>query len=133
MFVLISFVITTIHNISSPVYTLYILPIVITGIYAVPRLTMRTGILSICLFLSAEFLIPWNPSQNTIFESPLRLLGIVLIFSLLVMFTLIFTIGMYYLEKKNIASINLELERYELEQQLYIDELFLIDWPLILI
>lgn len=97
MFVLISFVITTIHNISSPVYTLYILPIVITGIYAVPRLTMRTGILSICLFLSAEFLIPWNPSQNTIFESPLRLLGIVLIFALLVMFTLIFTIGMYYL------------------------------------
>lgn len=123
MFVLISFVITTIHNISSPVYTLYILPIVITGIYAVPRLTMRTGILSICLFLSAEFLIPWNPSQTTIFNSPLRLLGIVLIFALLVMFTLICTRGMYYLEKKNIASINLELESYELEQQLYIDEL----------
>lgn len=123
MFVLICFVITTIHNISSPVYALYILPIVITGIYAVPHLTMQTGILSISLFLCAEFLIAWNPYQNTVFESPLRLLGIVLIFALLVMFTLICTTGMYYLQKKNIASINLELEREELEQKLHIDEL----------
>lgn len=123
MFVLICFVIKTIHNISSPVYALYILPTVITGIYAVPHLTMQTGILSISLFLCAEFLIAWNPYQNTVFESPLRLLGIVLIFALLVMFTLICTTGMYYLQKKNIASINLELEREELEQKLHIDEL----------
>jgi len=106
MFVLICFVITTIHNISSPVYALYILPIVITGIYASPHLTMQTGILSISLFLSAEFLIAWNPYQNTVFESPLRLLGIVLIFALLVMFTLICTTGMYYLQYYSYKCIN---------------------------
>ncbi|WP_414841980.1 GGDEF domain-containing protein [Enterococcus saccharolyticus] len=63
------------------------------------------------------------PVKQSIFDSPLRMIGIILIFITLVLFATTCIISMNFLKKKNTVSINLEIERYELEHRLRFDEL----------
>lgn len=51
------------------------------------------------------------------------MIGIILIFITLVLFATTCIISMNFLKKKNTVSINLEIERYELEHRLRFDEL----------
>lgn len=119
----VAFVITSIHNIYSPIYMIYLISIVLTSIYSNHNLTRNMSCLSIVLFLLSEFVIVWDPIKQSIFESPLRLVSIILIFITLLLFSVTCIISMDFLRKKNTVSINLEIERYELEHRLRFDEL----------
>ena len=79
--------------------------------------------LSIVLFLLSEFVIVWDPIKQSIFDSSLRLVSIILIFITLLLFSVTCIISMDFLRKKNAVSINLEIERYELKHRLRFDEL----------
>lgn len=120
---LICCVLTTVHNIFIPIYAVYLIPIVLTGVYAKPHLTKVIGILSACLFYISEFVIKWDPNTTDFFTNPMRRIGIILLFILVIIFTILCVIGMYFLQKKYIASINLEIEHQRLEYQLRFDEL----------
>lgn len=119
----ICFVLTTVHNIYTPIYAIYLIPILLTTVYASPKLTKSLGITSVVLFLISEFVIHWDPNAQNIFTSPLRLIGIILLFSLLLSFSILSVIATNYLQQKYKASIDLEVERHHLEQQLRFDEL----------
>lgn len=69
----VAFVITTIHNIYSPIYMIYLISIVLTSIYSNHRLTKSIGFLSIGLFLLSEFVITWDPVKQSIFDSPFEI------------------------------------------------------------
>ncbi|KAF1305074.1 GGDEF domain-containing protein [Candidatus Enterococcus willemsii] len=119
----ICFILTTAHNIFIPIYAVYLISIVLTGVYAKPNLTKIIGILSISLFFISEFIIKWDPNTPDFFTNPMRRIGIILLFILILIFTILCVIGMYFLQKKYIASINLEIEHQRLEYQLQFDEL----------
>lgn len=120
---LISFVLTTTHNIFTPIYITYLIPIVLTVIYTVPRLTSTISISSLALFFLSEFVLIWDPNKETIFESPIRLTEIILLFVIMLIFSIICIISVRFLQQKNSASIELEMERLTLEHQLRFDEL----------
>ncbi len=120
---LICFVLTTVHNIYTPIYAVYLVPILLAGVYADHQLTKMLGGTSLALFFLSEFVISWDKSKQSALTNPLRLVGIVVLFLLIGISSVLCILSVNYIQNKYAESLNLELERHQLEQQLQFDEL----------
>ena len=123
IFVLICFVLFTIHIVFSALYFIFVVAILLTTIYADYLLTSITATLSIISLIISELFIKWDIDKVSIFTNAIRLGDFIIAIFLLLGFSAVCMIVIYYEREKNAASIQKERERYELEQKLKIDDL----------
>lgn len=123
VFVLLCFVLYTVHSAFISVSFIFLIAIMLTTIYANYQVTSVTAALSIFSFVVSERFTLWDPDRETIFESTVRMGSFVVAIVTMASFFALCIIVIYYERKKNIASIQIELERHHLQQRLQVDEM----------
>lgn len=123
MFPIICFVIYTVHSAFIAAFAIFLIGILLTMIYASYKVTAVTSVVSIVLFVISELFITWDFDKPSVFESTIRLVDFLVGFFTLLTFSFACLIGVHYERKKNAASIQIELEKYQLWQKLQVDEM----------
>lgn len=121
--VAICFILFTVHNAFTATYYIFTVPILLTVIYASYRLTGVTAAASITALVISELFLKWDVDKASIFDSTLRFGDFLLSIFILVAISFVCMVLICYEQKKNTASIQMQLERKQLEQSLQIDEL----------
>ena len=122
-FVAICFVLFSVHNAFTATYYIFTVAIVLTAIYASYRITYITAGASLSALVISELFIQWDVDKISIFESTLRLGDFLISIFILLAFSVVCMILIHYEQKKNMASIQLQIERQQLQQSLQVDEL----------
>ena len=123
VFVVICFVLFTVHSAFTATYYIFGIAIAITVIYAsynVTSVTVLASILSLCV---SEIFIKWDLDKVSIFESTLRLGDFLISFFILIAFSMLCMVAINYEQKKNEASVLIEIERHQLRQSAQVDEM----------
>lgn len=123
MFVAISFTLFTVHSAFTATYYIFSGAILLTAIYADYSITLPIVFLSMASLILSELFIPWDTDKISIFESTLRMGNFCVALIILSAFSMICLVAIRYMQRKNIASIQLEKERELLQQSLRLDEL----------
>lgn len=123
LLVAIAFVLFTVHTIFAASYFIFAIAILLTAGYTCYRVTAVTTAASILGFVVSELFIVWDTEKSIIFNSALRLGDFLVGLFILLAFSFTCMVFIHYQRKKNMASIQLELERYHLEKKLEIDEM----------
>lgn len=123
IFVVICFVLFTVHSAFTSTYYIFGLAIVITVIYASYSVTNITAIASIVALCISEIFIKWDVDKTSIFDSTLRLGNFLISFFVLIAFSMVCMVAIHYERKKNQASIQIEMERHLLQQSAQVDEM----------
>ncbi len=122
-FVMICFLIFSVHIIFSALYFIFAIPILLTIIYGNYKLTSITAITSIASVTISELFIKWDSEKLSIFENDTRMAEFVVSLSILVAFSAVCMVVIHFEKEKNVASIQKEMERYKLKQKIQTDEL----------
>ncbi len=122
-FVAICFVLFSVHNAFTATYYIFTVAIVLTAIYASYRITCITAAASLSSLVISELFIQWDVDKISIFESTLRLGDFLISIFILLAFSVVCMILIRYEQKKNMASIQLQMERQQLQQSLQVDAL----------
>lgn len=123
MFVLICFILFTIHSAFTALYFIFAFPILLTTIYGSYRLTTITSLLSMAGLVISEIFIKWDVDKVSILQDGIRLGDFFISIFVLVTFYAICIIVIRFEKEKNVAGTQKEVERYKLQQRLQIDEL----------
>lgn len=123
MFVVICFILFTIHIIFSALYFVFAGAILLTTIYGNYKLTTITAIFSVMAVTFSEIHLKWDSSKLSIFESSTKLSNFVISLFMLFAFAAICMVVIRFEREKNAASIIKEMERYQLQERVQIDEL----------
>jgi diguanylate cyclase (GGDEF) domain len=123
MFVMICFVLFSVHIIFSVLYFLFALPILLTTIYCSYRLTIVIAIASIAADIISELFVKWDSEKVSILVSGDRLADFIISLCFLIAFSIVCIIVIRFEKEKNAASIQKELQRFRLEQKILTDEL----------
>ena len=121
--VVIFFIIFTVHSAFVSLYFIFAVSILLTAIYANYKLTTVTAILSLASVISSELFIQWDTDKISVLENGISLSNFLISLFVLISFFLISLVIIYFEKAKNAASLQKEIERYELRQRLQIDEL----------
>lgn len=119
----ICFVFFTVHNTFTAIYYIFSLAIMLTVIYANYRLTVTTALVSIAAVTISELFIVWDLDRTSVFDSTYRLSNFIIALLVLVAFSMACMIVIRFEQKKNKASIKIEIERKQLQDIVQIDEL----------
>jgi diguanylate cyclase len=122
-FVAICFVLFTAHNAFTATYYIFTVSILLTAIYASYRITSVTAAASISALLISELFIQWDVDKISIYESTLRLGDFLISIFILLAFSIVCMVLIRYEQKKNMASIQMQIERQRLQLSLQVDEL----------
>ncbi len=122
-FVMICFIIFSVHIIFSALYFIFAIPILLTMIYGNYKLTSITAITSIVSLTISELFVTWDSEKLNILENVDRLADFVVSISILVAFSAVCMVVIRFEKEKNAASIQKEMERYKLKQKIQTDEL----------
>ncbi|QIB69927.1 GGDEF domain-containing protein [Aminipila butyrica] len=123
VFVCINFVLFTVHSAFSTIYYILAIAILLTIIYAnywVTAVTAATGILSMVI---SELFIQWDLDKVSLFHSTYRLSEFLVALITLSAFSVACMVIIRFERKKNSASIRKEIERRQLQQRVYLDEM----------
>jgi diguanylate cyclase len=123
MFVIICFIIFTVHSAFTALYFIFAAPILLTMTYGSYRLTTVTYLVSLIGFIASELFIQWDVDKISIFNDGIRLGNFFISIFVLSAFYGICSIAIHFEKEKNAAVVQKELERYKLQQRLQIDEL----------
>jgi diguanylate cyclase (GGDEF)-like protein len=123
LFVVICFVLFTVHVAFSALYFIFALPIMLTIIYADYHLTVITSALSMVGMVTSELFITWDLDKVNIFEDSIRLVDFLISLFILLAFSTVSMVVIRFEREKNAASIQKELERQQLQKKLQMDEL----------
>ncbi len=123
VFVLICFVLLTIHIIFVSSYFIFIVPILLTTIYVDYKLTVATSALSITAIICSELFIKWDIDKISIFDSTARLGEFLVAIFITLAFSAVCMVVINFEKKKNDASIQKDIEKHTLVKKLRIDEL----------
>jgi len=105
--------------------TIYIFAVVamLTTIYSNYKLTIITLATSFIAIFVAEFFIFWDFDRANIFDDSLRMGNFLVAIFILVAFTIILIIILRFEQRKNKASIQMEVERQQLQKIVQVDEM----------
>lgn len=123
LLVLICFILFTVHSAFTALYFLFALPILMTTIYVDYKLTMITSTLSIMGLIISELFLKWDIDKESILFNGIRLGNFLISLFVLIVFGAICMLVVRFEKQKNEASMQKEIERYNLQQRLQIDEL----------
>jgi len=123
MFSFICFILVTAHSVFVITFFIFSVAIMLTLVYANQFITLLTSLISIILLSVSELYIKWNLEKESIFESTTRLSNFLIAIFTLITVNIVCMIIIQYEQKKNLASIQIELERRILEKKIKIDEL----------
>lgn len=123
LFVVICFVLFTVHIIFNALYFIFAVPVLLTIIYADYRLTVKTSLLCMVSIVISELFIKWDLDKVSIYESSLRLGDFLISLFILCAFSAVSMVVIRFEREKNAAGIQKEIERHRLQQKLQIDEL----------
>lgn len=123
LLVAVAFVLFTVHTIFVSSYFIFAIAIMLTAAYTCYKVTAVATAASIIGFAVSEIFIVWDSEKSIIFNSALRLGDFLVGLFILLAFSFICMVFIHYQRKKNLASIQLELERFRLEKKLEIDEM----------
>ena len=121
--VLICCVYYTAHSAFVPIYALYAVSIFLTTTYADYTLTGVTSALALLTLTLSELLINWDQDKVSIFADANRLVNFLVIVSILIGFSIVAYVTIYYERRKNEASLRREVERELLKESMLFDEL----------
>lgn len=121
--VLISSVIFIVHSIFIVSYGIFFVAIMLTVIYANFKLTTITSVLSMLSLIISEVFIVWDGAKSTIFGSSLRMGDFLVLVFMMLTGVIISLVSIRFEDRKNAVSIEMEVERFYLEQKLLIDEM----------
>jgi len=123
LFVGVCFVFFTVHIIFNSIYFIFFAPIMLTIIYSDYKLTTITAFTSISVKVISELFIVWDLDKIHPFSSQLSVTNFFISTIILLAFYFISMIVVRFEKQKNEASIQKEMEHYEVQQKLVIDEL----------
>ncbi|MGB8451966.1 MAG: GGDEF domain-containing protein [Anaerocolumna sp.] len=123
LFVVICFVVFTVHIAFSALYFIFAIPILLTIIYAKYRLTVVIFLLCVVSVTISELFIKWDADKVSIYESTIRLGNFMISLFILCAFFAVSMVLIRFEREKNAAGIQKEIERYHLQQKLQTDEL----------
>lgn len=123
IFVLISTILFTVHNIFYATYSMFAVAIILTTIYVDYYLTFITSLFCIFSLVFSELFIKWDLDRTTIYEDSFRLGNFLIAIFVLIACFMICLVGIYYGRKKNETSIRKEIDRQFLEKKLCTDDL----------
>lgn len=117
------FVIYSVHIMFSNLYFIFVIPILLTMVYANLKLTGITAAVSIVSVVISEMFIEWDSEKINIFENSDRLINFMVSLCVLVALSAVCLLVLRFEKKKNEASIQKEMERYKLKQKINTDAL----------
>ncbi len=123
VFVGICFILFTAHNVFIATYYIFAVAIMMTTIYASYRLTSITAMASIAAIVISELFIVWDVDKISIFESTLWMSNFLISLFIVIAFSIASMVVIRFEQKKNEASIQMEIERQQLQQSLHVDEM----------
>ncbi|MFA9465466.1 MAG: GGDEF domain-containing protein [Velocimicrobium sp.] len=123
LFVVICFVVFSVHIIFSTLYFIFAVPILLTVVYGSYSLTGITAGCSMFCVIISELFIKWDSEKLSILSDGNRLAEFIISLCILLGFSFVCMIVIHFGKEKNTASIQKELERYKLKQTIQIDEL----------
>ncbi len=123
LYVIICFILFTVHNGFTASYYIISGAIILTTVYASFYVTLATALFSLVLMSISEFFIIWDLDKISIFDSMLRLGNFLVTLFILLALSAICMVVIRYARKKNDVSIQLEKERVLLQQRINQDEL----------
>lgn len=123
LFVAICFILFTVHIVFSALYFIFAVPILLTTIYANYKLTTVTSAACIAAVIISELFIKWDIDKVSIMENSIRFGDFIVSIFILVAFSAVCMVVIFFEREKNAASIQKELERYQLQKRLQTDEL----------
>lgn len=123
VFVGICFILYTVHSTFMVICYIFAIAIMLTAIYASYRVTIITSLTSIVAFIYSELFIVWDLDKESIFTSTHRLSQFFIAIFILISFSAVCMVVIRFERKKNEASIQLEIERQQLEKHLQVDEM----------
>ena len=122
-FVLICFMLFTVHSAFVATYYIFAVAMFMTTIYASYYVTVITSAASILGLVFSELFIRWDLDKQSVFESTLRLGNFLVALAVLTAVAIVCLVQIRYERKKNGASIQKELERQKLQKKVQTDEL----------
>lgn len=122
VFIVICFMLFTAHIAFSALYFIFALPIMLTTIYVDYKLTTIASILSMASICISELFIKWDIDKVSIMKNANRLGDFIISLFSLLAFSAVCMVVIYFEREKNCASIQKEMEKYQLQQRLKLDE-----------
>ena len=123
IFVLICFVLFSVHGAFSALYFIFAFPIILTTIYADYMLTTITSLLSITFVIISEIFVNWDIDKPHIWDNSARFFDFIIALIVLVAIFGVCMVIIRFTREKGRAAIQKEIERHNLIQKLHIDEL----------
>ena len=123
LLVLICFVFYTVHSIFVSVFMIFTLPVLLTVVYGNYILTTVTAVTSIAAKIISELFITWDPDKPGIFDKDYGAANFAVSLCILCAFFAVCIVVIRFEREKNAASIQKEIERYQMQQRLQTDEL----------
>lgn len=123
IFVCLNFVLFTVHSAFVSTYYIAAIAIMLTVIYANYYVTGITAVTSIVSIIISELFIKWDVDKLGIFESTHQLSEFVITLIVLITFSMVCIVVIRFERKKNSAGIQKEIERQQLQESVYLDEM----------
>ena len=123
VFVLMCFVLFTVHIAFPSLYFFFAIPIVMTTVYADYRLTLITSGACLALVTISQLLIKWDIDKVSVFDSFNRLGDFIISIVILLAFSAACMVVIRFERAKNEASVLKEMDRNQLRLKLQMDEL----------
>ena len=123
LYISVCMVFFVVHSIFNSLYIIFTIPILLTVIYGDYKLTSITALFGISAKVIAELFIVWDPDKVDPAASSLSMANFFISTGVLLLFYLICMVVIRFERKKTEASIEKEIEHYQTQQKLKIDEL----------
>lgn len=123
LFIVMCFVLFTVHIAFSALYFMFSLPVFLTIIYANYVLTGITSMLSMIAMIFSELFIKWDIDKVSIYKDTNRFGDFLLSIFILLAFSAASMVVIRFEREKNTASIQKEMERFQLQKKIQMDEL----------
>lgn len=120
--VAICFILFTTHSAFTATYYMFAVAIMMTTIYASYRVTGITAVVSMAAIVISELFIQWDADKTSIFSSTQRMSDFFISLFIMLAVSVVCMVVIRFEQKKNAASIQMELERQQLQRRLQIDE-----------
>jgi diguanylate cyclase len=123
LFVGASFIFYMVHSIFFALFLMFTVPILMTVVYSDYALTTMVTAASLALKIISDLVIVWDPDKVNPLASDLGTIDFVISIFLLCVFYFVSMIVIRFGKEKNAASIQKEIEHYQMQQKLNRDEL----------
>ena len=123
IFVVMGFVLFTVHSTFTATYYIFAIAIMLTAIYADYRVTSITALASIASIIISELFMEWDGDKVSIFKSTHRMGDFLISLFVLIAFSIACMVVIRFERRKNSAGIEKEIERQLLQQSVHMDEM----------